>query len=98
MVARSCGLYEGHFLKLSSVSARLQQKQIRVINQLRNQLFEQGLEWALGIEQIQRTSQHRKTKHTSKRWDDFVFLKNTKTKITALAKSIESKGGWTDFN
>ena len=35
--------------------------------------------------------------HPSKFWDEtYVFQKSAKTKMTALARSIDSKGGWTD--
>ena len=57
------------------------------------------LEWACGIEQLKKSG--KKTNTTSQqvlgRMDD-AFGKSAKTKMTALAKSIDVNGGWTDFN
>ena len=45
MVMRCCGFYEGHFLKVSSLSTRMQKFRMHAhsINWLRDQPFEKGM-------------------------------------------------------
>ena len=58
------------------------------------------MEGVRGIEQINRkTLGPRRIQHSIKFWDETVCVeKNTKTKMTALARSVDLEGGWTDVH